>query len=145
MDDLPRIHAVSTSNLRTLLLELNLSNYVLIAVIGDKDGIDNWCIGPFRYVFQFNGDRTVYLVGQKDLHLEGDNFDFVMYLHIYRKPCVSVTVVHWIQFFKILDLETDIWCSLSEIPGNIALPCWVMYRTWLRDELQCSYIPGPEW
>lgn len=140
----PTFMRVSGDQLKTCLERINLKNHILIALSGSIDGLDSWCMGPFRMVFQFRNDKTVYLVAQIDLHLEFDPLSYVQHLHMYERVSSAVNVADWEQFMQYVQFESEM-CDLVYIPSECSAACWNDYFTWLRVELNVSYVPDPHW
>lgn len=140
----PTFMRVSGDHLKTFLERLDLKNHTLIVLSGSIDGIDSWCIGPFRVIFQFRNDKTVYLVAQNDLHLEFDPQAFVTYMHMYERVSSNICAGDWEQFMQYVQFESEM-CDLVCIPPQCSAECWNDYINWLRVELNVSYVPDPHW
>lgn len=140
----PTFMRVSGDQLLRYLHRLDYKNHEIFILSGSIDGIDSWCIGPFRVVFQFRNDKTVYLIAQQDLHLEFDPLSFISYLHAYERVSSNFGVGDWDQFFYYLPFEIEM-CDLVCIPADCSAECWETYMAWLRSELNVSYVPDPHW
>nr|WMQ77659.1 E4.2 [Zoothera dauma adenovirus] len=85
----------SAETLRFILDKFNKNKYECFAFVTAVERLEAFAQGPFRLVFKFNDDRTVYGIACKHVYREFSSFDFLKFVLCYDDLCTCVTNVTW--------------------------------------------------
>lgn len=110
---------------------LDRCQYEVWALISTSQSLVEYAVAPFRFVWRFNGDRTVYCVVRSDLWPDVQPSDFVKWF-CEGDMCCFFCKVPWVDIRYCLEARSNQELSAAFITHDPFGISWGQLRTYVR-------------
>ncbi|BCO10940.1 E4.1 [Bovine adenovirus 7] len=130
------------SELYALFEPLNKHQYQIYCITSSKS-FNTWARGPFRLCFRLTGDKTVYVLAQKDLCPEFDALDYIKWAN-FENLGTGFFEIEWEYIMGVLKDRENLIVEVIFVPGNISDSSWDFFRYYWEHYFP-SFSIKPDW
>lgn len=120
----PVRHTCLCRSFWTLLESFDKRKYRCFVFTTVTEFVEYWVRGPFRMVFQFENDRSVYVISQVDLYPEFDPVDYIQWFLSDDHVCCSFASVDWPALKTSLDNPMNLMIFYYYVPNCSFADYW---------------------
>ncbi|AAB29327.1 E4.1 [Ovine adenovirus 7] len=130
------------SELLSFLSPLNRHQYQVYCIVSSRY-LNYWARGPFRMAFRFNGDKTVYVLAQKDLFPEFDALDYLKWAN-FENMGTGFFEVDWDNLVGVLNDRESLIAEVVFVTSNVQDETWNFFRYYWENYFS-SFPIKPDW